>query len=57
MADEQPQARPVVLLFDKYGKPLVVKYPPQKQPIGFNADKIKDKTNDNLVSVEPVKTR
>jgi hypothetical protein len=35
--DEQPQPLPKtrIILFDEYGKPLVVSRPPQKQPIGF----------------------
>jgi hypothetical protein len=34
MAEPQ-QAGPIVLLFDEYGRPLMVKMPYQKQPIGF----------------------
>lgn len=34
MAEPQ-QTAPIVLLFDEYGKPLMVKMPYQKQPIGF----------------------
>ena len=39
-----PMQRPIILLFDEYGNPLVVKYPSKKQPIGFytETDEIKE---------------
>jgi hypothetical protein len=33
--EEQPVARPIILLFDEFHRPLLVRYPPKKNPIGF----------------------
>lgn len=32
---EQPDVKPKILLFDEFGRPLMIKYPPQKRQIGF----------------------
>ena len=39
--DEQQNIRPIILLFDEYGRPLLIKDPFQKRAIGFKANDIK----------------
>jgi hypothetical protein len=38
---DEPEVRPRILLFDEFGMPLLVKYPPKKQPIGFVVEEAK----------------
>ena len=37
MEERQPINKPVILLFDEYGKPLLVRNPFYKREIGFGA--------------------
>ena len=40
MTDKQV-IRPIILLFDEFHRPLLVKYPPKKNPIGFFVEESK----------------
>jgi len=39
---DEHSIRPVVLLYDEYGRPLLIKDPFQKRPIGFTSNNSSD---------------
>lgn len=45
--DEPVVVRPIILLFDEFHRPLLVRYPPKKNPIGFFVEETKREVKDD----------